>query len=593
MHSHIQSIGKYQLDGLLGQGGMGAVYRSFHPHLNRPVALKIIRSDAADAETTQRFLREAQVVAGLSHPNIINIFDIDVFDGQPYLVMELITGGSLAGLLAHGPLPSDDIIQLALPLTDALEYAHQQGIVHRDLKPANVLLRTDGSPVLADFGLAVPALADSSARLTATGAIVGTPAYMAPEQFTGAPCDSRTDVYALGAMLFEMLTGQLPFNGDIGQMLYGHLQVPPPHPGNLNSTVPEWLSQLVLRMLAKDPAARPQSAAEVGAAMRVSVNTQAATGQTVVLPSAAPPAFTQSTASTGPSDIPVQEGVPEDQPHKRQRQIIAGSVVAAILLMLLVGALFMFSRRAENTAGSGTTIVNPALFSTAERQQSAANAVPELTRVETAPLRNLQSAGPETFAVGNLSHAYIGNSLWFFGEVRNDGTTPRERVQIRVNVLDSAGSEIASEIGFATLPYLNPGEIAAFSVLFNKDEAPQSFDRFALEVRSSAADFELGYTLRTIKVTTQPPRAQYSGSSFEMDGKLQNTGEKEIRYPEVMAVFYNAQGNVVGLGSAYGEPDTGEILLPGHEARFELSWNIFTDTPTAYRVYAAGSRVTE
>jgi serine/threonine-protein kinase len=192
----MQQLGKYQLDTLLGQGGMGAVYRSFHPVLNRPVAVKVmLGSMAADPQAEQRFMREAQVVAGLSHPGIVNILDVDVSDGRPYIVMEYLAGGSLADRLRAGPMPIAQALQLAVPLADALDYAHRQGLVHRDLKPANVLLRPDGSPVLADFGLARLAQADSAAQITATGAVLGTLAYMAPEQFSGQPTDARADVF--------------------------------------------------------------------------------------------------------------------------------------------------------------------------------------------------------------------------------------------------------------------------------------------------------------------------------------------------------------------------------------------------------------
>ena len=235
-----QTLGKYTLGALLGQGGMGAVYRSHHPLLNRPVAIKVMLANiAADPQAHQRFLREAQVVAVLSHPNIVNIFDVDVQDGQPYIVMDFAPGGSLAARLQAGPIALDETLRLAIPLADALAYAHGQGLIHRDLKPANVLLRPDGSPVLADFGLARPIIGDSAAQITATGAVMGTLAYMAPEQFSGRPADARADMYAFGVMLYEMLTGRVPFEGDSAQIMYGHLQQPPPPPRQLNPALPD------------------------------------------------------------------------------------------------------------------------------------------------------------------------------------------------------------------------------------------------------------------------------------------------------------------------------------------------------------------
>ena len=281
-----QTLGKYTLGALLGQGGMGAVYRSHHPLLNRPVAIKVMLANiAADPQAHQRFLREAQVVAVLSHPNIVNIFDVDVQDGQPYIVMDFAPGGSLAARLQAGPIALDETLRLAIPLADALAYAHSQGLIHRDLKPANVLLRPDGSPVLADFGLARPIIGDSAAQITATGAVMGTLAYMAPEQFSGQPADARSDIYAFGVMLYEMLTGRVPFQGDSAQIMYGHLQQQPAPPRQLNPALPDAIERLILRLLAKNPDMRPQSAAELAAELRALQSTGAAIGPTMALSS--------------------------------------------------------------------------------------------------------------------------------------------------------------------------------------------------------------------------------------------------------------------------------------------------------------------
>ena len=152
-------------------------------------------------------------MATLSHPNIVNIFDVDIQDGKPYIVMGFAEGGSLAARLRSGPIGLDEALRLAIPLADALAYAHSQGLIHRDLKPANVLLRPDGSPMLADFGLARSMVVDSAPQITATGAVLDTLAYMAPEQFGGRPTDARADIYAFGVMLYEMLTGRVPFDG--------------------------------------------------------------------------------------------------------------------------------------------------------------------------------------------------------------------------------------------------------------------------------------------------------------------------------------------------------------------------------------------
>ncbi|MBC8074901.1 MAG: serine/threonine protein kinase, partial [Chloroflexales bacterium] len=257
----MQTVGKYVLGALLGQGGMGAVYQSHHPQLDRAVAIKMIVG-GGDQQAQQRFLREAQLVANLAHPNIVRIFDIDTHAGQPYIVMDFVEGGSLASRLSTGALPLAQALPILIPLADALAYAHGQGIIHRDLKPANVLLRHDGSPVLADFGIARTMQADSAAQLTATGAVLGTVAYMAPEQVRGQ-ADARSDIYALGVLIYETLSGRRPFEGDTAQILLGHLQQQPAPLRSLAPRLPGSIELLVARMLAKDPAQRPQHVADV------------------------------------------------------------------------------------------------------------------------------------------------------------------------------------------------------------------------------------------------------------------------------------------------------------------------------------------
>src|SRR5262245_40277330 len=410
----IQSLGKYQLGELLGQGGMGAVYRSFHPQLNRPVAVKVILGGAADPQAHQRFLREAQVVAGLSHPNIINIFDVDVHDGQPYIVMDFVAGGSLAKRLVSGPMPVDEAINLLIPLAEALDYAHRQGLVHRDLKPGNVLLQPDGSPVLADFGLARATLPDTTARLTATGMLLGTLAYMAPEQFAASGADSRTDIYALGVLFFEMLTGRVPFDGDSAQVMYGHLQQPPPAPRALVPSLPEAIERLVLRMLAKDPGARPQSAAEVAATLRAVRAGTVATGPTIALTlpvAVSPTSGMPPTAAIKPATVAA-------------RPPSAFLLATGLTALLLVAGAIVFTLARLSMSGSDV-VAAPTAPQLVVRATPAGDARPtptarptsgeKLAEVDLAPVAEarLDKAafqGPEPFSVGNLSVGMVGQA---------------------------------------------------------------------------------------------------------------------------------------------------------------------------------------
>jgi serine/threonine protein kinase len=202
-----QTLDRYEIIELIGEGGMATVYRARQPRLQRDVAVKVMQPAlAADPTFRQRFEREAQTAANLRHPNILTVHDYGESDGgQLYLVVEYMRGGALRDALERG-MALEKAVEIAAQIAEALDYAHGQGVVHRDVKPNNILLTRDERPLLADFGLVKPIQGDR--RLTATGVMLGTPDYMAPEQVQGEEVDGRADVYALGVMLYEMLTGQ-------------------------------------------------------------------------------------------------------------------------------------------------------------------------------------------------------------------------------------------------------------------------------------------------------------------------------------------------------------------------------------------------
>src|SRR5262245_44131903 len=213
--AELPQIPGYEVEALLGRGGMGLVYKARHHKLNRFVALKMLITGAyAGPHERARFQREAEAVAGLRHANIIQVHDVGDHEGWPYFTMELLGGGSLAQALLGAPQPARQAVTLVATLAEAIQVAHRGGIVHRDLKPANILLTAEGTPKIADFGLARHF--DGEPALTLSGARVGTPSYMAPEQVIGkaGTIGPATDIYALGALLYEMLTGRPPFRGE-------------------------------------------------------------------------------------------------------------------------------------------------------------------------------------------------------------------------------------------------------------------------------------------------------------------------------------------------------------------------------------------
>ena len=277
-----QTIGSYRIEALLGSGGMGEVYRATHLRLNRPAAIKIMHAHlAADPTFQARFLREAQAAAALTHPHIVEVFDIGEQEGRLYLVMELIPDGSLRTLLQRRAAGQGWSLALGVELVrqaaEGLAYAHAQGMVHRDVKPDNLLLLRLRGPdptaeeyqlKISDFGLAKLAEGSGGNELTVTGIVLGTPAYMSPEQCQGAALDGRSDLYSLGVVLYEVATGHLPFQAKtLSEAVFKHVSTPPPLARQVRADLPVALDQVILRCLAKRSEERYSSGIELAQAL--------------------------------------------------------------------------------------------------------------------------------------------------------------------------------------------------------------------------------------------------------------------------------------------------------------------------------------
>ena len=381
------SLGDYTITRLLGRGGQAEVYEGFDPDLERAVAIKVILpAVAGEPGFEERFRREARLVASLRHPHIVQVFDFDVADGQPFMVMEYLKGDTLktrlAGLHSHGQtIPLAEIARILDALAGALDYAHGRGAIHRDIKPANILFTEQGEPVVVDFGIA--RLLSDAGQLTAQGQIVGTPAYMAPEQARGDPVDASCDQYALGVVLYEMATGRTPFQGDSPTaLLMQHVNTTPPPPRSLNAELPDAVQGVLLKALAKQPEQRFAAVGDLAAAFRqalagvavaqaapVSADAatlveQAAAGSEAVQ-AAEPPGTPAAAEQAGASDevltgllkvasvfapLVGQESRPiGDTPRDRRGRLAAAMGAIGILLaslQLLVGAFDLVSRPA-------------------------------------------------------------------------------------------------------------------------------------------------------------------------------------------------------------------------------------------------------
>ena len=277
-----KTLGNYQIVEELGRGGMAVVYRAYQPSLNRDVAIKVLPPQLSfDQEFVERFQREAKAAAKLRHPNIVVIHDVGHEDGTYYIVMEYLQGRTLKQLIQQeGKLPPQRAAHIVDQVATALDYAHQQGLIHRDVKPSNIFVGPHDHVTLTDFGIAKAA--SETQHLTRTGTLVGTPEYMSPEQAAGTGVDHRTDLYALGVVLYQMLAGRVPYQGTTPHAtLHAVIYEPPPPPRRINPNLQPALEAVILRAVAKKPQQRFQRGADLASALRAALSGRA---PQVVLP---------------------------------------------------------------------------------------------------------------------------------------------------------------------------------------------------------------------------------------------------------------------------------------------------------------------
>ena len=354
-----RSLGPYRVLEQLGVGGMATVYKAYHAVMDRYVAIKVLPDNLArDPAFRTRFEREARTIARLEHRHILPVYDVAEDDGIPYLVMRFTDGGDLSGLIAGGTLGIPRAAALVAQVADALDYAHRQGVIHRDVKPANVLIGRDGDALLSDFGIAK--IYSEAQQLTSEGMMVGTPAYMAPEQLKGQAVDARTDIYSLGVVLYQALTGECPFVAETPlavAMMHVHNPLRPPR--QLNPAIPDALERIILRSMAKSADDRFQTAGAMGQALRAAVAGTPAT-QSLELPAplappAAPPTPLPAQETAAQPPIPPAPPTPIPAPAAPPRRAgtpwlpIAGGLLA---LVAIVGVVLFALRPGTDTTAS-------------------------------------------------------------------------------------------------------------------------------------------------------------------------------------------------------------------------------------------------
>ncbi len=358
----LQKIGRYEIKNEIGRGGMATVYRAYDPSFEREVAIKVLpREFLHDPQFHDRFKREIKTIAALEHPAIVPVYDVGEEDGVPYFVMRYMTGGSLANQIERGKFSLQDAARIIERLASALAYAHTKGIVHRDLKPDNILFDGNGEPFISDFGVAK--FSGASTNLTGSG-IIGTPAYMSPEQAQGEKIDNRSDIYGLGVIIFQMLSGQQPYKADTPMgVVVKHITDPIPEIHKITPNLPEETDAIIKTALAKDREKRYQTALELSRAM----NTAAFGAESGSKSGQAKSGRTNAASTSG----------------SRRGFIIGG---AAIVLIALLGGYFFRSQIMAAVlpvpTSTATATVAPA---TVTNQPTEESSTPSATSVVFAP----------------------------------------------------------------------------------------------------------------------------------------------------------------------------------------------------------------
>ncbi len=431
-----KTIGKYEIIEKLGRGGMAEVYKGYQKNLDRYVAIKLMHSFLiSEQDFLKRFQQEARAMAALNHPNIVGVYDFDQYQEDTYyLVMEYVDGGTLKDKLEtltknKERLPLETSIRIVREVADALAYAHRRNMIHRDIKPANIMLDKDsGRALLTDFGI-VKLVGGQTMGYTATGALIGTPAYMSPEQALGQSGDERADIYSLGVLLFQMMTGQLPYEADTPlAVVMKHVNSPTPLPVTFNPEIPDALQAVIVKAMAKIPDDRYATAAELAAALRQidlaapppkkKVDDHATIAATQLVspeiaehdtPVQMPPAPQPTAVSQPPVSQPPAQPIPlPTQPSaaskKRFPWLYAG--IAAVLLLVIVGGIFALNGRNTTTTPTIPAVVEAADTATPKpatetppRETAVPGETPDVVATAVAAISLTETAKPTQTAV--------------------------------------------------------------------------------------------------------------------------------------------------------------------------------------------------
>jgi hypothetical protein len=547
----LEQIGRYHIEGELGKGAMGLVYRATDPNIGRTVALKTMRLDVHGIEAEemlQRFRNEARSAGVLNHPNIVTIYDAGEADGLFYMAMEVIEGETLQQLLSRSRvLPVEQVLSLCRQVGEGLDFAHERHVIHRDIKPANIMITTSGLVKIMDFGIA-----KAGGGLTSTGQVLGTPNYMSPEQVKGKPLDGRTDLFSLGVVLYEMLTGEKPFGAqNVTTIIYKIVHEDPIPPRELDVSIHPGLSAVVARALSKDPEMRYQSGAKLAAdlenyksygtdldatqAMNPAMvaasveQVKAAAAATMSIPAAVVPEAKVAAAEpvaevAAPVAVKTPEAAkPPAKPPvaapKKPQGINKGLVVGAVAVLLVMASYGVRAMRHRNEVAQGAGTTTPATTApatpTPPAVDSTANATPpvvpppsESVAVTSEPVPNVPPATPKEKATASPKPAVVPPAAKVTnGELTIVSTPPGATVKLDGKKLNGVTplTEKDVPVGKHTLLVSANGYLAATRPVDIASGA------------TTTATFPLVASQGTVKVSSTP-----AGAEIFVDGATSN-----------------------------------------------------------------------